>query len=43
LSAETRKQAMRDIRESDWFNESSNSGNLIQFKVSPHKTNGLGM
>ena len=43
LSAENRKQAMRDIRESDWFNQNQVAGKQIQFKVSPHSTNGLGM
>jgi peptide deformylase len=43
LSAENRKQAMRDIRESDWFSENQVAGKQIQFKVSPHSTNGLGM
>ena len=43
LSSEVRKQAMRDIRESDWFNERMDSGKQVQFKLSPHNTNGLGM
>ncbi len=37
LDAETRKQAMRAIRESDWF------GAPPRIKVSPHPTNGLGL
>jgi len=37
LDAETRKRAMRDIRESDWFGAEKPT-----VKVSPHRTNGLG-
>jgi peptide deformylase len=37
LDRETRKAAMREIRESDWF------GAPPVFKVSPHPTNGLGL
>ena len=36
LDAETRKQAMRAIREAEWF------GAPPRIKVSPHPTNGLG-
>ena len=38
LDAETRKQAMRAIREADWFGLTGPP----QVKVSPHPTNGLG-
>ncbi len=38
LDRETRKQAMKAIRESDWFGEKSPT-----FKLSPHPTNGLGL
>jgi peptide deformylase len=37
LDAETRKQAMRAIRESDWF------GAPPTLRVSPHPTRGLGL
>jgi peptide deformylase len=37
LDRETRKQAMRAIRESDWF------GSPPTIKVSPHPTRGLGL
>ena len=37
LDRETRKAAMREIRESDWF------GAPPVVKVSPHPTNGLGL
>jgi peptide deformylase len=37
LDAETRKAAMKAIRESDWL------GGPPQLKVSPHPTNGLGL
>lgn len=37
LDAETRKQAMRQIRESDWF------GQDVQVKLSPHPTRGLSL
>jgi peptide deformylase len=40
LIAEERKRAMADIRNSNWFNEASEMGNLPTFKVSPHATNG---
>ncbi len=42
LSAEDRKLAMKEIRESDWFGEATNAGVLPTFKVSPHSTRGLG-
>jgi peptide deformylase len=37
LDPETRKQAMKQIRESDWF------GQDVRVKVSPHATGGLGL
>ena len=37
LDAETRKQAMRQIRESDWF------GQDVQVRLSPHPTRGLSL
>ena len=37
LSAENRKLAMKEIRESEWFNLASENGQTIQVKDSPHK------
>ncbi len=42
LSAQDRKLAMKEIRESDWFGEASNAGGLPTLKISPHATRGLG-
>lgn len=36
LSAENRKLAMKEIRESEWFNLASENGQTIQVKESPH-------
>jgi peptide deformylase len=36
LSAEDRKLAMKEIRESDWFNLAAEEGRNIQVKDSPH-------
>ena len=36
LSAENRKLAMKEIRESEWFNLASEKGQTIQVKDSPH-------
>jgi peptide deformylase len=36
LSAEDRKLAMKEIRESEWFGMVSNAGSIPQIKVSPH-------
>ena len=36
LSAENRKLAMKEIRESEWFNLASENGRTIQVKDSPH-------
>ena len=36
LSAENRKLAMKEIRESDWFNLAAERGQEIQIKDSPH-------
>jgi len=36
LSPEDRKLAMKEIRESDWFNLASEQGNRIEVKDSPH-------
>jgi peptide deformylase len=42
LDEQTRKIAMKDIRESDWFSESLVSGKTPTVKISPHKTFGKG-
>jgi len=39
----TRKLAMKEIRESDWFNTATSNGITPQIKVSPHQTFGLGL
>lgn len=36
LSSEDRKLAMKEIRESDWFNEAEQQGRTINVKQSPH-------
>lgn len=36
LSIADRKSAMKEIRESDWFNLASEKGQAIQVKDSPH-------
>lgn len=43
LSKELRKQAMKDIRESEWFMDANERGFTPTFKVSPHQTNSLGL
>jgi peptide deformylase len=43
LDAETRKVAMKEIRESHWFAEASSSGISPTIKVSPHQLFGKGM
>jgi peptide deformylase len=43
LDEQTRKIAMKDIRESDWFSESFAKGNAPIVKISPHKTFGKGL
>ena len=40
LSAEDRKLAMKEIRESEWFNAQSESGNTPTIKTSPHSVFG---
>lgn len=42
MSSDLRKDAMKDIRESDWFAAAESSGNAPTIKVSPHFTRGLG-
>ncbi len=43
LDAETRKIAMKDIRDSDWFAEASSSGGAPIIKLSPHDMFGKGI
>jgi peptide deformylase len=43
LSAELRKVAMKEIRESEWFGSASAVGQSPIIKVSPHSTRGLGI
>lgn len=43
LSAEERKNAMRQIRESEWFGLAEELGSPITVRVSPHTTFGLGI
>ena len=42
LSAEDRKLAMKEIRESEWFGLSMADGREPSVKVSPHSPFGLG-
>ena len=43
LDVETRKIAMKDIRESEWFSESLSKGHSPTVKISPHNTFGKGL
>ena len=43
LDAETRKEAMRDIRQSAWFLEAQSQGLTPDIRVSPHSTFGRGL
>jgi peptide deformylase len=36
LPTELRKQAMKDIREAEWFMQAEADGNSLEIKVSPH-------
>ena len=42
LDEQTRKIAMKDIRDSDWFSDALNKGSAPIIKVSPHNTFGKG-
>lgn len=42
MESELRKNAMREIRESEWFNSAAATGAAPIIKVSPHSTRGLG-
>lgn len=41
LPAELRKQAMKDIRNAEWFLEAESSGSAPEIRTSPHSTFGL--
>lgn len=41
LPTDLRKQAMKDIRQSEWFMEAESSGFAPEIKTSPHSTFGL--
>lgn len=43
MDEEVRKLAMKEIRESEWFNSAIQNGSAPTIKVSPHKTFGLGL
>ena len=43
LDEETRKIAMKEIRESEWFGQASSTGITPTIKVSPHNTFGKGL
>lgn len=43
LSQSLRKSAMKEIRDSEWFNQAQASGIAPTIKVSPHRTLGLGL
>lgn len=42
LPPELRKQAMKEIRESEWFMDASAQGIAPEIRVSPHRTRGQG-
>lgn len=42
LPKELRKQAMRDVRNSDWFLAAQEEGNTPDIRISPHSTFGKG-
>ena len=43
LDVQTRKLAMKEIRESEWFGQASESGSSPVIKVSPHQSLGKGL
>jgi len=43
LDDATRKIAMKEIRESEWFGQATNAGNSPTIKISPHATFGKGL
>jgi peptide deformylase len=42
MTTTTRKSALREIRESEWFLSAQENGMTPTFKISPHSTGGLG-
>ena len=42
LNSENRKNAMKEIRDSEWFGLATEQGIDLQIKISPHNTFGLG-
>ncbi len=42
MDSDSRKMAMKEIRESDWFGEATALGGSPVIKLSPHSTRGLG-
>jgi peptide deformylase len=42
MGADSRKLAMKEIRESEWFGAAIEKGTPPTIKVSPHSTFGLG-
>jgi peptide deformylase len=43
LPAELRKEAMKDIRQAEWFLAASESGTTPEIRLSPHSTFGKGL
>ncbi len=43
LAQDARKQAMKEIRSSDWFLEAASSGSAPDIRISPHQTFGKGI
>jgi peptide deformylase len=43
LNSENRKNAMKEIRNSEWFGLATEQGINPQIKISPHNTFGLGI
>ncbi len=42
MDAQLRKEAMKEIRESEWFGMAESMGKVPEIKVSPHHTRGFG-
>ena len=43
LPTDMRKQALKDVRNSDWFLEAQSLGNSPEIRISPHQTFGKGI
>jgi peptide deformylase len=43
LPAELRKEAMKEIRQAEWFLAASESGTTPEIRLSPHSTFGKGL